>query len=501
MARLAARRAALGGDPRDRPPARSRARRRPGPRRPRRPPRRSAGRCRRWRTTAGRRRARRDGQAPGRSPGAQASSAWDGRDRDVVRGERRRGVGLRRAVRRQAHRLGPDRRAGGGDGRVALPDVDAVGARGEGEIGRSLRSGSAPASSQSARLLGAGQQLSVGGHLVAQLEDVHAPASAAQHVAQGRPPGRRSHTKYSRALARRRRRSAAAVLIRRQCRKATSISPTGARDGRAERAARAADRQELIRVMLPAKRAQHTTHHPIDVAVLGGGVAGLAVAWRARARGLTVCVLDRGELGAGTSRVAAGMLAPVTEADAGERPLLALGLRQRSPTSLPNWRRRPASRSATGAAARSSSRATATRPRRWTASSRCAPPRAGGRAPAAVRRPPGGARAAPTVRLALDVPDDHAVDPRLLTAALARAAGLPVRSCARAWPLRASCTTGRACRGWSWSMWRAPGRTASSWRPARGRASTSGCRRARESRCAPSRARPCGCAIPPALGC
>ena len=70
----------------------------------------------------------------------------------------------------------------------------------------------------------------------------------------------------------------------------------------------------------------HPTHTSFDVAVVGGGVCGLVVAWRARARGLSVVVLDRGELGAGTSRVAAGMLAPVTEADAGERDLLTLGL-------------------------------------------------------------------------------------------------------------------------------------------------------------------------------
>ena len=64
-----------------------------------------------------------------------------------------------------------------------------------------------------------------------------------------------------------------------------------------------------------------------DVAVIGGGVIGLAVAWRAAQRGLSVCVLERGELGAGASHVAAGMLAPVTEADAGELALLELGLR------------------------------------------------------------------------------------------------------------------------------------------------------------------------------
>src|SRR5215218_10812913 len=64
----------------------------------------------------------------------------------------------------------------------------------------------------------------------------------------------------------------------------------------------------------------------LELAVVGGGVAGLAVAWRARARGLTVVVLERGAFGAGASHVAAGMLAPVSEADAGERALLALGL-------------------------------------------------------------------------------------------------------------------------------------------------------------------------------
>jgi glycine oxidase len=63
-----------------------------------------------------------------------------------------------------------------------------------------------------------------------------------------------------------------------------------------------------------------------DVAVVGGGVIGLAAAWRARQRGLEVVVLDRGDFGAGASRVAAGMLAPVAEADLQERALLALNL-------------------------------------------------------------------------------------------------------------------------------------------------------------------------------
>jgi glycine oxidase len=63
-----------------------------------------------------------------------------------------------------------------------------------------------------------------------------------------------------------------------------------------------------------------------DVVVVGAGVIGLACAWRAAQRGLSVCVLERDEPGAGASGVAAGMLAPVTEAEFGEEALLALNL-------------------------------------------------------------------------------------------------------------------------------------------------------------------------------
>jgi glycine oxidase len=70
-----------------------------------------------------------------------------------------------------------------------------------------------------------------------------------------------------------------------------------------------------------------TTELPhVDVAVVGGGVIGLAAAWRARQRGLEVGLLDRGAFGGGATRAAAGMLAPVAEADAQERALLALNL-------------------------------------------------------------------------------------------------------------------------------------------------------------------------------
>ena len=61
-----------------------------------------------------------------------------------------------------------------------------------------------------------------------------------------------------------------------------------------------------------------------DAIVVGAGVIGLSCAWRAAQRGLRVFVLERETPGSGASGVAAGMLAPVTEAEFGERALLAL---------------------------------------------------------------------------------------------------------------------------------------------------------------------------------
>ncbi|MEU6247401.1 glycine oxidase ThiO [Glycomyces sp. NPDC047010] len=56
------------------------------------------------------------------------------------------------------------------------------------------------------------------------------------------------------------------------------------------------------------------------VAVVGGGSIGLAVAWRAAQAGAEVVVYDP-EPGSGASRVAAGMIAPVTESHYGEAAL------------------------------------------------------------------------------------------------------------------------------------------------------------------------------------
>ncbi len=62
-----------------------------------------------------------------------------------------------------------------------------------------------------------------------------------------------------------------------------------------------------------------------DVVVVGGGVIGLAAAWRIAGQGMTVAVVDP-EPGRGASWAAAGMLAPVSEVHHGEEPLLALAL-------------------------------------------------------------------------------------------------------------------------------------------------------------------------------
>jgi glycine oxidase len=59
--------------------------------------------------------------------------------------------------------------------------------------------------------------------------------------------------------------------------------------------------------------------------VVGGGVIGLSIAWRAASAGLDITVLDP-DPGRGASWVAAGMLAPVTEAHYGEESLLTLNL-------------------------------------------------------------------------------------------------------------------------------------------------------------------------------
>jgi glycine oxidase len=65
---------------------------------------------------------------------------------------------------------------------------------------------------------------------------------------------------------------------------------------------------------------------PYEAIVVGAGAIGLAIAWRAAQRGMRTLVLDAGDPAGGATGVAAGMLAPVTEADFGEQALTELNL-------------------------------------------------------------------------------------------------------------------------------------------------------------------------------
>ena len=176
-----------------------------------------------------------------------------------------------------------------------------------------------------------------------------------------------------------------------------------------------------------------------ELIVVGGGVIGLSIAWRARERGMSVTVLERGVTGRGTSHVAAGMLAPVAEVEFGEagRRILELALR-----SAELWPAFAADLEAAAGArvglmrtgtllvardedeARELERQIAFRDSLGLRAERLRPSEARAREPAL----------APTVRLAMQAPDDSSVDPRLVLAALRRAcesSGVHLREHAR----------------------------------------------------------------------
>jgi glycine oxidase len=67
-----------------------------------------------------------------------------------------------------------------------------------------------------------------------------------------------------------------------------------------------------------------------DLVVVGAGAIGLSCGWRCAQAGMSVLIVERDRPGAGSSGVAAGMLAPVTEATFGEQALLALNLDARA---------------------------------------------------------------------------------------------------------------------------------------------------------------------------
>jgi glycine oxidase len=163
------------------------------------------------------------------------------------------------------------------------------------------------------------------------------------------------------------------------------------------------------------------TSSTYDLAVAGGGAIGLACAWRAAQRGLRTIVLDAGEPGAW--QVAAGMLAPVAESDFGDAPLVELGLR--AARAFPDFCAELAESGidpgyrATGTLVVARDRDEAEALDRMLAFRRELGLEVERLRPSQARRVE--PALAPPVRLAVDVPGDHSVDPRRLVAALTTA--------------------------------------------------------------------------------
>ena len=172
-----------------------------------------------------------------------------------------------------------------------------------------------------------------------------------------------------------------------------------------------------------------------DLAIVGGGIIGMAVAWRARQAGMSVTLLERQRIGQGASHVAAGMIAPVAEVEFGSagRRLLELGLRSAAlwpafaaelqdagGTEVGLLRTGTLLVARDGDEARELERQLEFRRSLGLGVERLRASEAREREPAL----------APTVRLALEVPDDHSVDPRMVLTALSaacRSAGVRLR--------------------------------------------------------------------------
>jgi glycine oxidase len=164
-----------------------------------------------------------------------------------------------------------------------------------------------------------------------------------------------------------------------------------------------------------------------EVIVVGGGVIGLSIAWRAAQRGMKVTLLERDRFGGAATRAAAGMLAPVAEADYGEagRRLVDLGLSSAASwpafaSELERSSGRPSRLRADGTLvlardrdeAETLERQLAYRQQLGLAVVRLKPSRARELEPAL----------SPSLRLALEIPGESSVDPRWVSDALVLAA-------------------------------------------------------------------------------
>lgn len=165
------------------------------------------------------------------------------------------------------------------------------------------------------------------------------------------------------------------------------------------------------------------TDKAADVLVLGGGIIGLSIARRLAASGAAVSLLDPAP-GAGATRAAAGMIAPVTEAHYGEEALLGLNLA--SASMWPRFASELEEESGLGVgydsggtlaiAFDSSDKAALDELHRFQDKLGLASRPAS--AAACRRMVPA---LAPGIRGGLDVPSDHQVDPRRVSAALLEA--------------------------------------------------------------------------------
>ena len=161
-----------------------------------------------------------------------------------------------------------------------------------------------------------------------------------------------------------------------------------------------------------------------DLVVVGAGAVGLAAAWRATQAGLSVLVLERDRAGSGASGVAAGMLAPVTEADFGEQELLALNVEGRAlwggfAAELEQLTGRPAGYADSGCLVVAVDRDDAAELRRAHDHQRRLGLEAEWLTPGAARALEPGL--SPRIAGAISTPDDGLVEPRAVVAALVAA--------------------------------------------------------------------------------
>ena len=162
-----------------------------------------------------------------------------------------------------------------------------------------------------------------------------------------------------------------------------------------------------------------------DLAIIGGGIIGLAVAWRARAAGMQVALFERDELARGASYVAAGMLAPVSEVEFGDTARKVLDLGLRGAREWPGFAHELQEASGVQLSVRRTGTLLVARDedeareleRQYEFRRSLGLPVERLRASEAREREPS---LAPTLRLALEAPEDHAVDPRPVLTALRR---------------------------------------------------------------------------------